>query len=100
MALSEILDTLAANPLLLGAILAIIYNIAGYIMSMLKIKAVESYQLAELGKTLVLFESLFLLLSQLGGLPVKYTTAITIVLAVVVSLKDKISALAKAQTGS
>jgi hypothetical protein len=98
MALEEFLEVLAANPELLGVILAIVYNIAGYIMSMLKIKSLEPYQATELAKTLVLFETLFIVLSRIGGLDPKYTTAITVILAVVISLKDKISDLAKAQS--
>jgi len=96
MALSEVLDILTANPLLLGAIMAVIYNIAGYIASMLKIKALEGYQVTKLGETLVIFETLFLLLSQLAGLDVKYTAVFAIGAAIVISLKNKIGASAPA----
>ena len=65
----SVLEVLAANPQLLAAVLALIYNGAGYIMSMLKIKKLEPYQAAELAKTLLLFETLFTLLQSLGGVP-------------------------------
>lgn len=93
----DFVQLLADNPQLLAAILAIIYNFAGYVMSMLKIGAFEKYKVTEIVKTLVLFETLFTVLTTLGGVSVEYTTIITVILAVVVSVKDKLSALVQAQ---
>lgn len=96
----DFVQLLAGNPQLLAAILAIIYNIAGYVMSMLKVAAVEKYKITELVKTLVLFETLFTLLSTFGGVAVEYTTIATVILAIIVSLKDKLSELAKAMASA
>lgn len=91
MALTEIFDTIAANPQLLAALMAVIYNIAGYLGSMLKIKALEGYQVTKLAETLLVFEGLFLILTTLGGLPVQYTTAITVVGMIIISLGKKVA---------
>jgi len=89
------IEVLANNPQLLAALMAVIYNFAGYAMSMLNIRAFEKYKLTEIVKTLVLFETLFTLLMSMGGVSTELTTIITVVLAVVVSLKDKVSKLAE-----
>ena len=86
--MTDIIEILATNPLIIAAILAIIYNLGGYIAQILKVKQLEKYEVAKLGETLVLFETLFLVLSTVGGLPVKYTAIIVIAVAVVRSLKS------------
>ena len=86
--MTEILEILTANPLVLAAVLALAYNIGGYITQVLKIKKLEKYEVAKLGETLVLFETLFLVLSTIGGLSTKWTAVIVIAVAVVRSLKS------------
>ena len=86
--MTEILEILSANPLVLAAILAIVYNIGGYVAQLLKIKQLEKYEVAKLAETLVLFETLFLVLSTIGGLSVKWTTILVVAVAVIRSLKS------------
>jgi len=86
--MADILETLATNPQVLAAILAIVYNIGGYASQLLKIKQLEKYEVTKLAETLVMFETLFLVLSTIGGLPIKYTAVLVIAVAVVRSVKS------------
>ena len=94
--MADILEVLATNPMVLAAILAVIYNIGGYVAQLLKVKQIEKYEVAKLGETLVIFETLFVVLSTVGGLPVKYTAVIVIAVAVVRSLKSALDKYTKA----
>jgi len=84
----EILDILLNNPLLLAAILAVIWNIGGYIAQLLKIKKLEPYEVTKLAETLVLFEAVFLILSTVAGIPTKYVAVAAIAVVAIRSLKS------------
>ena len=86
--MTDIIELLATNPQVIAAILAVVYNIGGYVAQLLKVKKLETYEVAKLGETLVLFETLFLVLSTLGGLSVKWTAIIAVAVAVIRSLKS------------
>ena len=96
MALENILEVLTANPLLLGAIMAIIYDLSGYAQSMLNIKAMEPFEKAKLAQTFLLFETMFLLLSQIGGLNVMYTAIFAIIAQIAINIGQKLKAKAPA----
>jgi len=84
----EILDVLLNNPLLLAAILAVIWNIGGYVAQLLKIKKLEPYEVTKLAETLVLFEAIFLIMSTVAGISVMWTTVAAIAVVTVRSLKS------------
>ena len=84
----EILDMLLNNPLLLAAILAVIWNIGGYVAQLLKIKKLEPYEVTKLAETLVLFEAIFLIMSTVAGISVMWTTVAAIAVVTVRSLKS------------
>lgn len=86
MAETDILQLLVTQPQILAAVLAIIYNIAGYIVNDLQAKKLEPYQVTKLAETLVLFEGLFTILQTVAGVPATWTAIITIAVAVIRSL--------------
>lgn len=90
MAETDVLQLLVTQPQLLAAILAIIYNIAGYVQSSLQAKKLESYQVTKFAETLVLFEALFTILQTVAGVPATWTAVITVAVAVIRSLIDKL----------
>lgn len=80
-----------SNPLIIGTVMAIVYNVGLYIAACARSKKLEPYEKLKLLETLALFETLFFTLSFLGGLPVYWTSAIALILAFVRSLKTAIS---------
>lgn len=88
--MAEILDILSNNPLLLAAILAVIWNIGGYVAQLLKIKKLEPYEVTKLAETLVLFEAVFLIMSTLVGIPITWTAIAAIAVMTIRSLKSAI----------
>ncbi len=88
--MAEILDILLNNPLLLAAILAVIWNIGGYVAQLLKIKKLEPYEVTKLAETLVLFEAVFLIMSTLVGIPITWTAIAAIAVMTIRSLKSAI----------
>ena len=84
----EFLETVTSNAVLMGALMAVIFNVAGYIASMLKIKAFESYDLYKAAQTLALFEGIFIALQGIAGLEPKYVAIIAIIVNVIYSLKN------------
>lgn len=90
MAETDVLQLLVAQPQVLAAILAIAYNIAGYVINDLQAKKLEAYQVTKLAETLVLFEALFTILQTVAGVSATWTAIITIVVAVVRSLIEQL----------
>lgn len=84
------LEIISANPQLLAAVLAIVYNVAGYVINDLQAMKLEKYQVAKLAETLVLFEALFTILQTVAGVPATWASIITIAVAVVRSLIAKL----------
>jgi hypothetical protein len=84
-------EGLISNPLIIGTVMAIVYNVGLYIAACARSKKLEPYEKLKLLETLALFETLFFTLSFLGGLPVYWTSAIALILAFVRSLKTAIS---------
>lgn len=93
MAETDILQLLVAQPQLLAAILAIVYDIAGYFINSLQAKKLESFQVTKLAETLVLFEALFTILQSVAGVPATWTAIITIAVAVIRSLTAQLKLL-------
>ena len=87
----EILDTLANNPQIIAAVLAIIWNIGGYLAQLLKIKQLEPYEVTKLAETLVMFEAVFLILSTVAGVPMQYVAVAAIAVVVIRSLKSALT---------
>lgn len=85
----EILDVLLNNPLLIAAILAVIWNIGGYIAQLLKIKKLEPYEVTKLAETLVLFEAVFIIMST-AGISTTWTAVAAIAVVTVRSIKSAI----------
>ena len=83
----DVLMVLLANPQFVGAIVALIWNIGGYIAAMLKIKALEKYQVTKLVETLVMAEVVFSLLSSIGGLPISISIVGLIVVLIIRGIK-------------
>lgn len=92
--MTEILDILLNNPLLIAAVLAVVWNIAGYIAQMLKIKKLEPYEVTKLAETLVLFESVFVIMSTIAGIPVTWTTIAAIAVVILQNIISKLKKLA------
>ena len=98
MADMDVLTTLLTNPQFVALIIAIIWNIAGYVAAILHVKGLEKYDAAKLAETFVLFEGLFTILATVAGLPLTYTAAITIVLVFIRSLQKAFEQYAQPQT--
>jgi hypothetical protein len=92
----DVWQILLTNPQFVAAIIAIVWNIGGYIVTLLHIKGLEKYEVTKLGETLFLFETLFTILSTVVGVPVKYVAIIAIVLVFIRSLKNALDNYAKA----
>lgn len=92
MASLEILQAITANPILMGALLTLIFNIGGYIGSMLKVKGVEPYDKFKALETLALFETIFIGLQGVAGIDAQYVAVIAIVINVIYSLKKTLAA--------
>lgn len=88
--MADVLTLLSTQPQILAAILAIVYNVAGYFINDLQAKKLEPYQVTKLVETLVLFEALFTILQTLAGVPATWASIITIGVAVVRSLIEKL----------
>lgn len=86
----DVLQTLLANPQFVAAIIAVIWNISGYIAALLKIKGLEKYELTKLGETLLLFEAVFTIMATVAGLPLSWTAVIAIAVVVIRSVKSAI----------
>lgn len=86
----SIVITALQNPAVIGIIIAIIYNIGGYITACFRAKTLLAYDKFQLFTTLGLFETLFILLQGLGGLDTGIVTTIAVILNVIVSLKNYI----------
>src|SRR4030042_6581427 len=82
-----ILKEIIANPIAMGAIIALIWNLGGYISHITNAKALEKYELIQLVETLVLFETVFIAISGVAGLPTTWATVIGLIVAIVRSLK-------------
>ncbi len=76
------------NPMLLGLILTIVYNLAGYIASMAKIKGFEPYDKYKFLQTLAIFEGLFIGLQGIAGLDPQWVALAAIIVAVLKTLKS------------
>src|SRR4030042_4636129 len=82
-----ILEGIISNPLAMGAIITLVWNLGGYIQHITGAKALEKYELIQLVETLVLFETVFIAVSGVAGLPTSWSTVIGLIVAVVRSLK-------------
>jgi hypothetical protein len=89
--ISKFLQELTANPQLLAAFIAVAWNIGGYITKIAGLKKIEKYELTQLLEALVLFETMFFILSTLGGVPIVWSTLAAVALAFVRSLKKAIA---------
>lgn len=98
MAGEDILTLLSTQPQILAAVLAIVYNIAGYFINDLQDGKLQAYQVTKLAETLVLFEALFTILQSLAGVPATWTAVITIAVAVVRSLIARLKIVTTALT--
>jgi len=86
----EILDTLVNNPQIIAAVLAVIWNLGGYVAQLLKIKKLEPYEITKLAETLVLFEAVFLIMSTVAGISTTYAAVAAIAVVLIRSLKSAI----------
>lgn len=91
MEFSEFVILILQNPLALGAIIAFIWNIGGYISASARAKKLEAYDKNKLIETLALFETVMLITQGVAGLPTSWATTISIIVNVVVSLKKALS---------
>ena len=81
MATEEILQAIAANPQLLALVISLVWNLLGYVYSMLNARKLTKYEATELLKTIVLFESIFTILMTLGGVSATWTAIIAVLSA-------------------
>jgi hypothetical protein len=83
----ELLQAATANPVIMGAVLTLVFNIGGYIGAMLKVKSFESYDKYKALETLALFETVFIALQGVVGIDSKWVAVIAIAVNVIYGLK-------------
>jgi hypothetical protein len=88
-----IMQTIADNPALIGALVALAWNFGGYITRLAQVRKIEKYEWLQLAESLALFETLFLILQGIGGLPAQWTVVISVTLAFIRSVKKAIAEL-------
>ena len=92
--LSDIVTIIQQNPLLLGLIFSIIRNLGGYLYNGFYFGN-WAYEKKQLAATLTLYETFFIGLQGVAGLPMTWTVALTVAVDIVKSLKNAAEALAK-----
>jgi hypothetical protein len=85
-----LLDVLK-NPLIIGAILALIRNIGGYIYNCLEAGKILRYNGKDLLVTLGLWETFFTLFMGLGSFPLEYTTVVTAIIEAIRSFRNAVT---------
>lgn len=86
------------SPQFLAALMALGWNIAGYVSVVAAGGKLEPYSKGKLIETLVLFEGLLTVTVTFAGLPQTWATSLTLTLVFIRNLKASISDLAQALT--
>lgn len=86
----EIVQVLLSNPQFVAAIIALIWNLCGYVAAMFHVKGLEKYEVTKLLETFVMIEAVFTIMSTVVGLPLEWSTIIAIAIVVIRGIKSAI----------
>ena len=86
-----LMQALIENPVLLGALLAIIRNVGGYITHLASTKKLEPWEPLKFVETLLLYETFINLLLLVPGMPTTWATALTVLIDQIRALKNSLS---------
>ena len=87
---TDLIVEILKNPVILAALIAVIRNVGGYIYNCFEAKKVLTYNASDFLVTLGIWETFFVALNAVGGLPTTWTLALTTIVDVVRSLKAAI----------
>jgi hypothetical protein len=85
------LTQILQNPIVLGALIGLIRNIGGYIYNCFEAKKLLQYNGMQLLETLALWETFFLALSGVAGLPTSTTVTLTTIIDIIRTVRKAIT---------
>jgi hypothetical protein len=85
--MDPIISAIVNNPALFAAVIALIRNLGGYIVKLLHIRGFEKWDKMQALETLALYETFFLALQGIAGIPGQYTAIIVVILDAIRNLK-------------
>jgi len=88
---AEFVILILQNPLALGAIMAFIWNIGGYISASARARKLEAYDKNKFIETLALFETAMIITQGVASLPTSWATTLSIIVNILVSLKKALA---------